>query len=561
MNPPRRFPKLQALEALLRPSGQIAGSDLLIHLPAEILGYIKYPADDAEPQQYREIRIAVRDFNQAMRDTYKARIVEAEPDLFQAESTEVFYRSREDTSDDGLLQAERLCGYTKTIAKAFEKSQRLCEPPHAARIHLSGFEESEIDMVVSMCGNTQQKWHDVQWLCPSPTSPPNAQKSHTIPVCSSLKRSQKRRHRLRIQLEADGSWNDISEPQDQTKKYVALEKTLKELLYPKEVEDATQEASRKWTVMSRLRLVLNLVRSLLCLLGSPLLQEPWESRNILVKDIADESSDRRVEIKPYVFIKLMGYAQEDEPERSQKARLSIIYLGVLLCELLCREKVTITDDDKEYDDENKNIDEGLTLYNALNRTMNDLKPDWPGDNFYLNLIFIYLKLYDEYDVIDNFRAKLYRYIFEPLKSFESHRLPKKETATATIAGRPVPPQQHATAITKSRPLSKYRNRLQNGTASIARPILAKKTAGQNFLGYDQNDPRNRGGSISFHLSHEPSEALASRPWAGSMTFNGYRVNHRRTISHVSPKNKECVLFDADSHAYPQRFVQTLHLSF
>ncbi|RYP46073.1 hypothetical protein DL768_007665 [Monosporascus sp. mg162] len=581
-NPPPRFPKLRALETLLRPYSQVPTTDVSINFPCEILVWIKYPVEGAEPLQYRKITNPVKQFNKTMKDIYEVHMVNAELELAQVEATQIFHQSRqsrEDTSDDkraqaDLQQAQRLCESTKALAKVFTKAPKPCQPPHSAHIHLSGLEESEIDMLVSVCGETKSKWHIVHWANPSSPSPPDPQQNPTGSICSVLKESRNGKARLRIQLQRDGCWNSRPPgPNDRIMKYaVAPKKTLDEWLCPKKDGEATPIASSRLTRKNKLRLALKIASSLLCFLGSPLLQCPWKSQSILVAEVAHESSDEGLKIKPYISGVLTGCLDEEESKQSRRAKSSILHLGLLLWELFIEEKVTITEEDKEEDedeDEDEGEDETNSLFNALNRKEICSRESSFIDTFCLDLIANCLNLYGQASVIDAaFRAKVYWGIVKPLiTSFEDYTPPKKKLARTMESGpAPLPlhpissstgfDQQQALAMKlgimkkQTRSVLTHGSRWQYGMPSIASPFSAVTAADEYYQGHAESGPQRRDDNISSHLTHEPSKALGSEKPSRPTSSNRNRFDYQQKKPYACPK--KYVLFDADDQTYQER---------
>lgn len=434
----------------------------------------------------------------------------AEAELAQVEAALTFSPSRqsqEDAADNkraqaDLLEAHRLCKSTTALARVFTKASEPCQPPHSVHIHLSGFEKSEIDMLVSVCGETKPKWHIVHWAPPGPTDP---QQSPTGSICSVLKNSRSGKARLRIQLHPDGCWiRTPPVPDDRMRNYaVAPKKTLDEWLWTKKDGKATPTASSKLTRKNKLRLALRIARSLLCLLGSPLLQGPLKSQSILVTEIADESSNEGLEIRPYIPGGLTGCLEREESEQSGSGKLFMLHLGLLLWELFVGEKVTITDEDKEEDeDEDEDEDETKSLFNALGRKEYSSRQSSFIDISCLDLIANCLNLYEQASTIDAaFRAKLYWGIVKPLiMSFEDYTPSKEKLATA-LESRPAPPPLPPILSSDRR---QARSVLTRGMPSIASPN---------------------------------------------------RVDEQHVGRHVRPE--KCVLFDADDQTYQKRFVSLL----
>ncbi|KAL7948569.1 hypothetical protein V8C42DRAFT_314863 [Trichoderma barbatum] len=584
-NPPPRFSKLRALETLLRPYIHAPINDVSFHFPAEILAWIKYPVEGAEALQYRRIANLVQQFNNTMRGIYEAHMANSELELAQVEATQIFHQSRQSRKDNSdekraqadLQQAQRLYESTIALAKVFTKTPRPCQPPHSAHIHLSGFEESEIDMLVSVCGETKSKWHFVHWANSSLPSPPDPQQNYTGSICSVLKNSRSGKARLRIQMQQDGCWNSCAPgPNDRVMRHaVAPKKTLDEWLCLKKDGEATPIASSKLTKKGRLRLALKIAKSLLCFLGSPFLQGPWKSQSILVAEIAEESSDPGFDIKPYIFGVLTGCLDEEKSKKFVRAKSSILHLGLLLWELFVGEKVKITEEDKEEDEdedegEDEDEDETNSLFNALNRRETSSRQSSFIDTFCLDLIANCLNLYGQASVIDAaFRAKLYWDIVKPLMtSFEDYMPSKKRPATAMESGPAPPPLPSILSSTGFNPQKAlvmnqdimkkqtcsaltHGSGRQYGLPSTASHLSAVSFADKYyFQGHAGRGSSCRDDSIPSCLTHEPNGALSSQKPSRCTSSNRNRVDYQQIKPCVWPK--KCVLFDANDQTYQER---------
>ena len=483
-----------------------------------------------------------------MRGIYESHMADAELEFAQVEATQIFHPSRqspEDASDDkraqaDLKQAQRLYESATALAEVFKRTPRPCEPPHSAHVHLSGFEESEVEMLVSVCGETRAKWHIVHWTNPSLTGPLDPQENPTGSICSVLKASRTVKTRLRIQLERNGCWKCWSPgPSDRIMKYaVAPKKTLDEWLFLRKDGEAAPIKSSKLTRRNKLRLALKIAKSLLCLLGSPLLQGPWKSQAILIAEIADESLDPGLQIKPYIFGELTRCLDKKESERSEEAQSSILHLGLLLWELFLEEKVTITDEDREEDEdkeEDEDEDDTNSLFNALNRKEISSRESSFIDTFCLDLIANCLNLYGQASVIDAaFRAKLYWDVVKPLlKSVEDYTPSRKKPNTAMEIRTALPSLQSISS-------SAGFNQRKFPTMKLGDP-----NQGHAKPGLESRDHDN--------ISSRPP--YQSRGALGSENQRRTRGEHRQRKSYGWLK--KCILFDADDQTYTERFVRLL----
>lgn len=370
-----------------------------------VLEWIKYPA---EPLQYRKIRRRVDKFIESMTNiSYPPNVIK-EFDTVQIRPNQIFFTSDDEGAQADLQQAQRLCETTETLAKVFKEAS-FCGGDHAAHIHLSGFEKSEIDMLISLCGSNE-KWHVVHWASASLPSLSEAQHTPTGPICSVLNDAYTRKAPLRIQLLGGDYWNIVPrQGNERVRGVVAPKNTLEEWLYIEEGGELCKEDLFKFphTKKDRVRLALNFSRSLFCLLGSPLLQGPWKSRSIRVAETTGDPSVSGLNIKPYV--ELIGDLAEDD-EKIERAKSSILHLGVLFWELFIGRKLTILDADRENDDSD---DEG-TLSNALVRSVEYARNKIMVSDTYFELILNCESLHLDAKAVDQSRGKFHRYIIKPL---------------------------------------------------------------------------------------------------------------------------------------------------
>lgn len=182
----------------------------------------------------------------------------------------------------------------------------------------------------------------------------------------------------------------------------------------------------------RLDLSVKVVRSLLCLIGSPFLQGAWKSADILFSKNTTEADDEQKKI--YMLEEVQTNALGKLTSPSSK-RSVILDLGLLLWESFYAQKINVTEDDEEADEE----DETLPLFNALNCEMNKVRRTCAGDNVpWLDIISNCLNAYSE-DKLDNekLRTNLYITIFKPLRECLKSYQPRI-TNTKGVVSRPVP---------------------------------------------------------------------------------------------------------------------------
>ncbi|KAH7009795.1 peptidase S8/S53 domain-containing protein [Ilyonectria destructans] len=185
-------------------------------------------------------------------------------------------------------------------------------------------------------------------------------------------------------------------------------------------------------------LSVKIVQSLLCLIGTPFLQTPWTSEEMLVPRPGESAFGGQRLNKVYVR-KEMQNASPDILAVGANTKSIILHLGVLLWELIFRKKVEITDDDVESDDEGGTISlHDVSLHNALGREYNDRNYDAASDDpAFLEIIDKCLDAFSD-EELDNekLRSTVYFTIFKPLQHYlQSHQ---KRIPSATLATRRLP---------------------------------------------------------------------------------------------------------------------------
>lgn len=529
----------------------------------------------AEPLQYRKIANPIQHFNNTIKGIYEAHMANAELDLAQVEAIQIFHQSRQSQDDNtdnmeaeaDIQHAQKVCESTMSLAKLFSKALKPCSPPHSAHIHLSGFDEREIDMLISVCGVDRTRYHNVHWV--SSISPTRAELQQGPPdsICTVLKESSDALTKLRIHLQRDGCWNSWRPgPQDRVRKCVAPKKTLDEWLCPTIDGEAATVGSSKLTKKNKLRLALKIAKSLLCFLGSPLLQGPWKSQTILVSEIAGGLPHEDLNIKPYIFGRLTGCLEQDNSEASEcmRTKSSILDLALLLWEVFVGEKVTIADEDRDEDEE-----EVDSLFDALNIREIKSRESSFIDIFCLDIIANCLNLYGQARKIDAaFRAKLYWDIVKPLiKSCEDY-MPKKKTAkstelfslptlhrTAVGTGIIIQQAKQHNALTTLGGINKTyapfptgNRHVQNNRPSISAVTIARENHGKT----------STNGLESRNLQHLTNRSPRMGPAAEDKVLeNESKLENQLAKPYMWPK--QCVLFDADDRAYEERFVSCRRL--
>lgn len=322
--------------------------------------YISYGDSAAHLNQ---LAIIIRNFSKTMSQALASQVeglYPSLPDIFP----DVDWSSAEDDKLDRdmaleeLYKAQVVCETTKAAFQLLTESPTLCRGPHLTYVHLSGFRESEVAMIISVCGGSEddqppEKWHPTYWKGKSrfhKASP--SQGSTTSFCCSILKKAWRLKTPVRLSLNNQGDWDSgllQTVPQD---RITPPDRPLQELLRMGR-ENGHTRLSKK----DRLDLASSIARSLLHLVGGPLLQSQWSSDNIVVDRLAQ--GDRRHE--PYVVQALRNSPETGTFSRGSSA---VVGLGVLLWELLFDLKVTIEPQDEDDEDDDGQL---FTLHNALTR--------------------------------------------------------------------------------------------------------------------------------------------------------------------------------------------------
>ena len=415
--------------------------------------------EGASPAQYRKITNRVQQFNHTMRRIYKACIVDVEPEIAQNGAFQVYHQSRQAQNDIqrdrkraqmDIQRAQLFCESTKVIAKVITSNPQPCQPPHSAHIHLSGFKESEIDMLVSSCGGSKtMKWHIVHWIN---SSDQNSRQISTDTFCSALEESRKSKTRLRIQLQRDGSWNKAAGTTSRIRGCAAPITSLEKWLGTREDQKKALVQQSKFTKEDKLHFALMIARSLLFLFGSPLLQDPWTTKTIYVEETDDGSPDEGLRIKPYISGQLADCLEEDS-RQLERAKSFILHLGLLLWELFLGQKIEVTKEDKEGEEDN----ETDTLFNILNMKVIDSEIEHFHEPACPEIIGNCLTLYTKVKVIDAaFRTDLYWDIVNPLiKCLENYKPSSRDPMVAMKREATPPPRLSARLVQTFREISSH----------------------------------------------------------------------------------------------------------
>lgn len=331
-------------------------------------------------------------------------------------------------------------------------------------------------MLVSICGaQNSTKGHIVHWTNISGLDPQQTTNNlYSIP-----RDSRRYKTRLRIQLQWDGSWNSIGGAAERTGAHKGVPKlTLARwLLNARKDRGTTRAPPPKLTKKDILHVAMRIAKSLLFLIDSPLLQGPWNTETIYVADTAEGSPDNGLRVKPYIPRKLTDILGEEDSTHCERARSSVLHLGLPLWELFFDSKIQVNEADQE-DDEDDDSDD--SWYNALHREELDLRePLTFIDPLFLAIVGNCLDLYPKADVIDKaFRTDLYWNIVKPSaesrESYDSTRSNLALTMERGIATPLSPPSWRNTGFDQSHALETKLHLLEKTAkleATTSGPVL------------------------------------------------------------------------------------------
>lgn len=329
-----------------------------------------------------------------------------------------------------IYAAKKVADATTVIAGHISKPA--CRNPHTVLLHLDGFSGAAIDTIMTVCRPSKvPKWHAVRWISsPSRNLESSPSRRPTSTICDDVTKLRTPKIRLRIEVYPGGSWKRLpSLPMDRMASYAIPPNTvLQELLVAKTVTLAKRD---------RLDLSVKIVRSLLCLIGSPFLQGPWTSERILFSTNSKGLPCGDHINKIYISEEMHGITLTNSNTALSK-KAFILDLGVLLWELFFARKVNVIEDDEEIDEE----DSTLSLYNALTREESIMRQACVGDNVaWLDIIANCLLAWVD-DEMDNekLRTNLYITIFKPLREYlASYQRPSLTMKKVSTRSPPSPP--------------------------------------------------------------------------------------------------------------------------
>lgn len=371
--------------------------DGLRQVPKDVLRYVCYVESGGHAAaRYRRLADGARKFNDTM-----DRIFSRYMGIAEAGSVEVFHRDRDSDTDDlhmdkndleEIHAARMVSSAAKKIARILTMS--ICQKPHSAYINLTGFPEAEIFTIMTVC-HSENKWRAVQWTSANRHGTQTAtNRAPNVAICEEIKRRHRPKSILHIGVSPDGSWRAQKMPSTvSTAHGKPPEATLEEFLIPERAQERGVELNKP----DRLGFAARLGGSLMCLLGSPFLQDAWNSETMRCS-----GGD--------IFVPGHFYGDVNHDAKDNKS--FILELGALLWELFFQQKVNITEEDEDESDE-------ASLFNALNRE-EEMWRKKCVDAACLDIISNCLEACCEGEVDEEkLRATIHRTVFRPLREYQA----------------------------------------------------------------------------------------------------------------------------------------------
>jgi hypothetical protein len=323
------------------------------------------------------------------------------------------YRPEGDVYDRDIVKAELhkaqvVCDTVKSLFSQLARD-RVCQPPHSAFVHLTGFGQPEIGMTMSLCEVKGIQWHQVYLASKIPSNVGVVHQCESI--CSELRAAKQSEEALRIYLETDGSLKCAAPPAAVriVSCYQYPRRTLEKLLNARQ-----HHSGRKLLKKDKLNIAVAIAQSSLHLSGSPLMQSRWNAENIYITHTADKVFHSWLHTKLYIARQLSHEFPNEEPDDLSNGTRVVLDLGLLLWQLLFGRKVTIQPEDREDEDDD---DPNLTLFNALNREYDDCLESFV-EKPCLDIIENCLNLYSSYQLDQQtFQEKIYWNIVTPLQNY------------------------------------------------------------------------------------------------------------------------------------------------
>jgi hypothetical protein len=358
-----------------------------------------------------------------MRRVYEGHLAKIESELAQFGTAQIYqpaYQTQSSVKDEerraqeDIRDAAKVGETVHAITRVFTAISEPCNPPHLAYIRLSGFEQPEVEMLVSMCGGTTKlsRWHLVHWA-KEIEQLPRIRDNKTF--CSTLRDSRKIKTRLRISLKADGSWESIKST-ERIQEAAAPKLTLDDCLTGKDSQ-VSSSALAQLTLKDILRLSLKISRSLLYLLGTPLSRNTWTTETIYMTQIAQELSELESRFEPYICANMSDFITEHDFEDSLGIKAALVHLALLLWELFFGRRVDVREEDMEEDEDSEDESDIVSKFNALNREQILSKHRFLQPQL-VAIVGKCLDLYCQADSVDlAFRTDFYWGVVRPLSKY------------------------------------------------------------------------------------------------------------------------------------------------
>lgn len=419
-------------------------------VPREALRWVTYlqcENQGTEAVQYRCIANQAERFNQIMGRLFELEHETTAPTAacFMGSSRLSEVMTEEDLYRKELSAAEGLRVFTKRLSRLIPwPSPESCKPPHGAMIHLNGFDQLELDTLITLCGTDEtEKWHSITWVAKDP-----AERTGQSSICDKIRESRRLKSRLRVHVGTDGLWSGRnSERMETFAKRPAL--TLDSALNSNQ---GPLSGKRQ-----RLDLAVKIARSFFCLIWSPLVCSPWNSATIHIS----EHQDRSQTVKPYIEGRLHFQDADLKLQPGCNSRRPLILnIGVLLWELLFGGKIVVTSEDDrseetdEDDGDERDDKDTIGIFNALHREHWKARKLWV-DEICLGIIGNCLDLYvicDDEANSAQVQCDIYHKIVRPLWDYAD----TYDESVSPVSNRPctpsqIPAQQRIQPIKRSAP--------------------------------------------------------------------------------------------------------------
>jgi hypothetical protein len=313
-----------------------------------------------------------------------------------------------------LVQAQRLSEASGDLFRLLKET--ICDKiqnPHVAHIRLSGFDQPEFDMMLSLCEGTNL-WQPVCFSQRRLTDG-ETQGGGIGDICTELKRSYTRKKPSRMLF----SGRDIRKSSGTQSRIKALPKpprmTLRQILQEEDLKRKEVRHYRTLKKKEKMRLGLLIATSLLHLYGSPLLQNTWNADTIYIRQEGDITASKDAIPEAYITFSLSPepIKQPGFNEDTGEGDPYVLALTAVLLELELEKEIIVGDEDKD------ELSGDPSLYLALTRQYEDLEEC--SDEAYGDIIDACLQLYDDSgdtqrkDYNRKIQADLFQKVVYPLK--------------------------------------------------------------------------------------------------------------------------------------------------